>query len=101
MDHNPNYKKGCLVLDRCRDHVQYPYKPRPTAAEATEMRPKMRKTPLYHRTRPLGYGGCWRKCQSRCSKTTRHEAVQTRAEVAGNMPLSEIAALPLQPRLDR
>ena len=45
-----------LMLDRCRDLVQYPNQPSPTAAEATDEDDEDARA-FYHHTRPPGYGG--------------------------------------------
>ena len=44
-----------LMLDRCRNLVQHPNQPRPTAAEATDEDDEARA--FYHHTHPPGYRG--------------------------------------------
>ena len=45
-----------LMLDRCRDLVQHPNHPRPTAAEETNEANEGTRA-FYHHTHPPGYGG--------------------------------------------
>ena len=45
-----------LMLDRCRDLVQHPNQPRPTAAKATD-EDDVEAHAFYHHTHHPGYGG--------------------------------------------
>ena len=45
-----------LMLDRCRDLVQHPNQPRPTAAKATD-EDYVEAHAFYHHTHHPGYGG--------------------------------------------